>query len=98
MADAWVLSGTQMGKRILALGIAAFLAILGLALSLAALLLIFAEGPLTPRNYSPEERARNRVMGALTAAGALASFGGAGGALWWGFRRPPNESDQPAQP
>lgn len=86
-------------RRILALGIAAPLALLGLCLSLSALLVlvVFAEGPVTPRTYSPEEKARNRVSGALAVAGALAAFGGAAGALWWGFRRPPTEGDPPAQ-
>jgi hypothetical protein len=74
------------------------LALLGLSLSLMALFLFFAEGPITPRSYSKEEKAQNRVMGALAAASALASFGGAAGALRWGFRRPPSGRDPPAQP
>jgi hypothetical protein len=83
-----------------AVGIAVPTVIFGLWMALGAflMLVVFTEGPMTPRSYSAEEKARNRVHGTLGAAGALASFGVAAGAIWWGFRRPRDTRDRPPLP
>jgi hypothetical protein len=78
-------------RRTLAAVMAVPLVILGLWSSLGALLLlvVFAEGTMSPRSCSPEKKARNRVEGRLYTAGALASFGSAAVVFWWGFHRRP---------
>ncbi len=77
-------------KRLVALLVTVSLAIAGLCLSLSSflLLVVFAEGPITPRSYSPDEKAEKRFTGVLAGVGGLASFAGAAVALWWGCRRP----------
>ena len=59
--------------------------------------LVLAVGTMNPRSLSPEEAARNRFEGRLYATGALASFVGAAGVLWWGFHRRPKDHE-PAGP
>lgn len=78
-------------KRFWAMCIAVALIGLGLLLGLTAFLalVVFIEGPITPRSYSPEEKIRNRVIGSISAIGAVASFWGAIKLIRWGRRQPP---------
>lgn len=79
------------------MGIAVASAIFGFWLGFVAflMLVLFSEGPISPRSYTDEEKARNRVNGTIAAAGAFVSFVVVGGAIWLGFRRPGDTRDQP---
>jgi hypothetical protein len=79
-------------RRGLAVIITVQLVILALWSSLGAYL-VLAVGTMNPRNLSTEERAQNRFEGTSYAAGAVASFLGAAGVLWWGFRRRPSSQE-----
>src|SRR5262245_29231739 len=84
-------------KQILALVIAGFLVSLGLCLALASflILVVFAEGPITPRSYTPGEKVRQQWNGSMAGAGAAMSFTAAAVLCWWGRRNGPDTLSSP---
>lgn len=76
-------------RQILAVLMGGALLSLGLALAFAAflILVVFRDGPMTPRSYSDQEKIEKRWDGITAGAGAVASLAGGVGLLWWGLRR-----------